>query len=98
MSIVMKPNIEPPKESELISLECAWNHLSWTQKKILRLKASIAKHVICHIVEMELLKARIDRKISRTVLYFIFPAHWLNAANQPNDQQPRSGSFQQIER
>ena len=68
---------DPSDENLLLDLEINWYRLTWAQKKITRFNVWLTIAIIQHITDMELLRWRIDHKINRFVLYYIFPAHWL---------------------
>lgn len=70
-------NLNPEAKQQLEEIEYYWSRLSWIEKKKMIIKLKVVVYFINHIMEMELLRARIIRKTNHFVLYYIFPAHWL---------------------
>jgi len=68
---------DPAASGRFDILETCWLHLNWVQRKSLRIKITVAVFIIHHIEHIETLHDRINMKINRFVLSWIFPAHWV---------------------
>lgn len=68
---------DPSASGRINLLETQWEQLTWVQKKTICLKIMLVVLLTRHLKSMNNLHERVNEKIDRMVLYYIFPAHWL---------------------